>query len=231
MSRRGRAVAFGVVAVACAGLAAAIADGYGTSVASQFGELRPVLVAAEDLHPGRVIGPRDLNRRLEVRRVPVEFVPPDALAGPDDAIGRAPAAPVPAGSYVLASQLQAPRPERDRRPALAEGRRPVEIAVTGAEALAATGRPPEGSLVDVVVTTEPGPGGRGRTFVAADGVELLALSEGGGDGAGGDPLSPSGTWRATLALTRREALRLIQAESFARQVRLMPHLGRSGTSG
>jgi hypothetical protein len=44
----------------------------------------------------------------------------------------------------------------------------------------------------------------------------------GGDGAA---LGAGGDWSATLALTRAEALRLIQAENFARQVRLMPHLG------
>ena len=75
----------------------------------------------------------------------------------------------------------------------------------------------------MIVATEPGPGGKGRTYVAAEGVELLALSERGlaaedsGLGAGGD-------WSATLALTRAQALELIEAENFARQVRVMPHL-------
>ena len=32
----------------------------------------------------------------------------------------------------------------------------------------------------------------------------------------------SATWTATLALRRPQALRLIQAENFARQVRLIP---------
>ena len=102
----------------------------------------------------------------------------------------------------------------------------MEIAVDGAEAFAATGGSPEGSRVDVVVTTEPGPGATGRTRVAAEGVELLALSDGAGSADLEEPaLGAGGAWSATLALTRPEALRLIQAENFARQVRLMPHLG------
>ena len=81
---------------------------------------------------------------------------------------------------------------------------PVEIAVTGAEALAATGGSPEGSQVDVVVTTEPGPGAKGRTRIAAKGVELLALRE--GTSGGTEPgLAPAGDWRATLALPRPRA--------------------------
>jgi len=226
VSRRGRAVAFGIVALGCAALAATIAGGYGASVATRYGALRPVLVAARDLPRGEVIGARDLGGALAIRRVPESFVPPGALSALGDAVGRVPATPLPAGSYVLASQLEQPRASHDRRqPALAHGLRPVQIVVTGAEALTATGDSPEGARVDVVVTTEPNVGGRGRTFVAAEAVELLSLSEGGGYGGGEDDLGDSATWNATLALTRDQALRLIQAENFARQVRLMPHVG------
>jgi Flp pilus assembly protein CpaB len=223
MSRRGRAAVFGVVAIACAALAAMVADSYGTSVASQYGELRPVLVASRDLPRGEVIGADYLGRRLEVRRVPASFVPPDALATLGDAVGRAPAAPVPAGSYLLDAQLEQPRRRRPgNEPAIANGLRPVEIAVTGAEALAATGHSPEGTRVDIVVTTEPDVGDDGRTFVAAEAVELLALTQSGG--VGGDDIGGTPSWSATLALTRDQALRLIEAENFARQVRLMPHV-------
>jgi Flp pilus assembly protein CpaB len=227
MSRRTRAVAFLAVAVVCAALAAVIADGYGASVAGQYGELRPVLVAARDLQRGEVVDARDAGRWLEVRRVPESFVPPDALASPGDAIGRSTAAPVPAGSYVLASQLADPGRggKGPRQPSIAAGLRPVEIAVTGAEALMTAGGSPEGTTVDVVVTTEPDVGAQGRTFIAAKAVELLALSEPGGMGSGEDGLGGAATWSATLALTRDQALHLIEAENFARQVRLMPHVG------
>ena len=225
MSRRGRAVAFAIVALGCAGLAAIVAQGYGTSVAAQYGELRSVLVASRDLVRGDAIDPDDLGRSLDVRRVPSSFVPPDALAAVGDAVGRAPVAAVPAGSYLLESQLEVPqRAKPESEPAIADGLRPVEIAVSGAEALAATGGSPEGTRVDIVVTTEPDVGDDGRTFVAAESVELLALSQSGGVGGGEESLSAEPGWSATLALTRDQALRLIEAENFARQVRLMPHL-------
>lgn len=225
MSRRARAIGFLLVAIACAVLAASIVDGYGTSVAAQYGELRPVVVASAALPRGEPLGPRKLHR-LEVRRVPRSFVPPDALTSPEEAAGRVPLASVPAGSYVLASQLGSPRPDRARpRTELAGRRRPVVISVTGAEALAAVGDDPVGIRVDVVVTSEPGPGAKGRTRVTAAGVELLALEQSGGGSAVDSGLGSGGNWSATLALTRTQALRLIQAENFARQVRLMPHLG------
>ena len=205
---------------ACALLAALIVSRYGDGLAAQLGPLRPVVVASADLRGGRAIRPRDVASSLEQRRIPERFVAPDALVAPEEAIGRVPAAPIPAGSYVVASQLQVRQPERERRPDLGRGRSPVDIAVTGGGALLAAGGRLEGSKVDAVVTSERGVSGRGETVVAAEGVRLIALVEGAGGSSEGLPGPPQ--WTATLALTRREALRLIQAESFARQIRLLP---------
>ena len=213
MSRRARAALFFALALFAAAAAAAIVAGYGSSVARGYGPLRPVVVLEASLPAGEPIGPREIAARLDVRRVPERFVPAGALAVPDDALGLVPRGPAPAGSYLLAAQLRPPR--RPRRPGLAAGRRPVEISVSGADALLALGRA-SGSRVDVVVTSEPGGAGPGRTYVAAAGVPLLAL------GPGEDGPGPGGASAATLGLTRAQALRLIAAESFARKLTLLP---------
>jgi Flp pilus assembly protein CpaB len=219
MSHRGRAAAFLALAVAAATAAAAAANGYRASVADQYGELRPVLVTARALTKGHVIGEREL-RRISVRRIPARFIPPGALVRSEDALGRAPAAPIPAGSYLLDAQLRIPGRRRQRAPGLEAGLRPVEISVSGGGALAALG-PAQGRRVDVVVTSESSTGS-GKTSIAAANVKLLALEQGGGvaDDGSGAP----GEWLATLAVTREQALRLIDAESFARSVRLLPRL-------
>jgi Flp pilus assembly protein CpaB len=214
MSRRGRALGFLLGALLAAAAAAAVADGYGDSVVRGYGELRPVVVAAGGLEVGQAIDPRLAAEKLEVRRVPVRFVPPDALGAPAEALGLAPAVPVPAGSYLLAAQLRSPRARRPAT-ALGRGRRPVEIEVSGAGALATFGAQPVGAEVDVVVTTEPAGSGNGRTYVAAPAVPLLALGPG-SEGPEGE------TATVTLALTRSQALRLIAAESFARRVTVIP---------
>jgi Flp pilus assembly protein CpaB len=213
MSRRARAAAFLVLAALAAAAAASIVAGYGSSVARGYGPLRPVVVVEAGLPAGRPIGPAEVASSLAVRRVPARFVPSGALAVPGDALGLVPRGPAPAGSYLLAAQLGAPRPAR--RPGLGGGRRPVEIAVSGAGALAALPSP-AGTRVDVVVTAEPTGAGPGRTYVAAAGVPLLAL------GPGEDGPGPGGTSAATLGLTRSQALRLIAAESFARRLTLLP---------
>ncbi len=57
MSRRARALAFLGAALACAILAAALAGRYRSSVAAQYGALRPVLVASAELPAGRADRP------------------------------------------------------------------------------------------------------------------------------------------------------------------------------
>lgn len=214
MSRRGRASAFLLAALIAAAAAAAIADGYGASVARGYGELRPVVVATTALKPGKVIDPRGATAELESRRVPARFVPPGALQAPAAAIGLVPAALIPAGAYLLASQLRPPRSDSAGALGLGAGRHPVEIAVSGAAALLVAGSQPVGERVDVVVTAEPTGSGPGRTYVAAASVPLLALAPA-AEGSG------ESTAAATLGLTRGQALRLIAAESFARQVTLL----------
>jgi Flp pilus assembly protein CpaB len=224
MSRRGRALAFGGGALVCAALAAALAGGYERSVSEQLGTLRSVVVAKTRLPARRPIEPRQAREALEVRRVPEKFAPPDALTAPQEAVGLEPAAALAPGSYVLAGQLAAPRRRGQEAPETARGLTPIELEVTGAGALVAAGGA-DGTRVDVVVTSEPGPGARGRTYVAAAGVELLGLSEGGAADPEDDPLAAAGApplYIATLAVDRAAALKLIQAENFARQIRLIP---------
>jgi Flp pilus assembly protein CpaB len=223
VSRRGRAVAFASAAAICAGLAAG-ASGGGADLETQYGELRPVVVASQALPARSALGRKRIDAELEVRRVPERFLPPGALTEPEQALGRAPASSIPAGGYVTASQLMVPgAAATERGPGRVEsGHHPVEITVAAAESLASSRSPRH--RVDVVVTTDPGPGGSGRTYVAARNVQLLDLRTTGDESGATDVLPGPGTaaWVATLALTREQALRLIHAESFARSVRLFP---------
>ena len=140
-------------------------------------------------------------------------MPPGALIRVTDALGRAPGATIPAGSYVLGAQLAIPQPESPKAPGVGEGLRPVEISVAGAEALLVGGGSPEGSRVDVVVSQQSGLGRAARAYIAASGVKLLALKQPSGPGEG---------WSATLALTEEQALALIGAQSATREIRLLP---------
>ena len=219
MSRRARAIGFASAAAICAGLAAGTTGG-ATNDDAAYGPLREVVAATATLPAGRALGRSAVAEALEVRRVPERFVAQDALTSPAQALGRRPVTTIAAGGYLLASQFRAPADRTPaRQPALRDGRTPVEIAVQGAAPLTGSRR----RRVDVVVTTESGPaGGPGRTFVAARGVTLLDLRAASGEEAGPVVAGSSGEpWIATLALGHAEALRLIHAQSFARELRLI----------
>jgi Flp pilus assembly protein CpaB len=213
VSRRARALAFLTAAVICAILAAAVAGSYSSRVAARYGPLRPVVVAGAELPAGEPIGADGTGSSLVVRRVPARFVPPGALARVGDALGRAPAATIPAGSYVLGVQLELPRPVRPKAARVGEGRRAVEVAVAGADALTVGGGAPEGSRVDVVIARQAGLGNSARAYIAATNVRLLALRS---------PAGPGEGWSATLAVTEQQALSLIGAQSAGREIRLLP---------
>ena len=213
MSRRARALAFLVAALICAVLAATVAGRYRSRLEARYGPLRPVVVATSELSAGEPIAGQNAEAALAVRRVPASFVPPGALARPVDAIGRAPAAAIPAGSYVLGAQLVIPHSKEPPAPGVAAGLRPVQVPVAGAEALTVGGGAPEGRRVDVVVSRQAGLGRSARARIAAAGVKLLALTA---------PVGPGEAWNATLAVTEQQALSLIAAQSAGREIRLLP---------
>jgi Flp pilus assembly protein CpaB len=213
VSRRTRALLFLVAALVCALLAAMVAGRYRSRVEARYGPLRPVVVSTAELPAGQPIGVGGAESALAVRRVPASFVPPGALVHPADALGRAPSATIPSGSYVLGAQLAVPRPDAPHTSDMAQGLRPVEVSVAGAEALTVGDGSPEGSRVDVVVSRQAGLGRSASARISATDVRLLALQS---------PPGPGEGWSATLAVTEQQALSLIGAQSAGRELRLLP---------
>jgi pilus assembly protein CpaB len=220
-ARRRRGAVLLALAVAAGGLASSRVERRERGLDARVGPPVAVVVAAADLRQGQRIDRRQAARALTVRRVPARYAPPDALGAPEEAVGATLAAPVAAGGYVTAGSLAAPGDgARDGTgAAMAPGQRAVEVAVAGGEGLAGSG---PGTRVDVIVTSERG-SGSGRTYLAIEAVELLATrpgdaaaSSGQGRGAGG------ATTLATLRVTLRQAVFLAAAQSFAREIRLLP---------
>jgi Flp pilus assembly protein CpaB len=213
VSRRTRALLFLVAALVCAVLAAMVAGRYRSRVEARYGPLRPVVVSIAELPAGDPIGVDGTGSALAVRRIPASFVPPGALTHPADAIGRAPSATIPSGSYVLGAQLAVPKADVPHAAGVTQGLRPVQVAVAGAEALTVGDASPDGSRVDVVVSRQAGLGRSATAHIAATDVRLLALQS---------PAGPGEGWSATLAVTEQQALSLIGAQSAGREIRLLP---------
>ena len=181
-------------------------------VESRVGPSVPVVVAREDLRAGSSLRPADLDRSLAIAEVPERFVPPDALAAPEEALGLRTSVPVSAGSYLTVGHLETSVTEGARGPVLAPGERVTEVVVAGGDAVAAAG---PGARVDVLVTT--GEGAAGRTYIALQDVELLGIQPG-GDASG--ELGAGGAV-ASLRVTVEQAVRLTATQNFAREIRLL----------
>lgn len=216
MSRPGsrrRALGFAVLAALSALGSIAIAARYSGGVADGYGEVRPVVVVERDLRAGLALDRRSVRASLGVREVPERFVPPDALSHVTEALGERPGAVIPAGSYLLGSQFALAGQREEHRRELPAGVHPIEVAVASAAPLAGQGA---AARVDVVAADEPGATVNPRVRVLARRVPLIAIRRM-ADGGGGER-----RWQATLGLNRAQTLTVIEAENFARQIRLIP---------
>jgi len=118
---------------------------------------------------------------------------------------------VPAGADVPVTAIDAGRPVVPGSPARA-GERVIDVIATGASAAVA-----RGARVDVLVTREAGDGARGRTTLALEDVEVVAARPAAVDERGG-----VARVTASLRVTLRQAVYLAAAQSFAREMRLLP---------
>ena len=216
-SRR-RAALFAGLALLCALLSATAAARNDAGVSDQLGELRTVVVVERQIPRGTRFDARTLDRALGSREVPLRFLPPDRLEDPALALGSRSVAAIPPGSYLTASLLrQTSRGEQgSAEPGIGAGLRPVEVEVSGGSG---GGLPAPGSRVDVLAADEPGSTSNPRVRGLARAVPLLAIEPMRQDELDSDP--DTGGWMATLALERRQSLDVIEADNYAREVRLL----------
>jgi pilus assembly protein CpaB len=208
VTRRARGLALLGAAATCAGLAASSVSRYTNEVSARVGPLVSVVVARAELTRGTAITPDVARRSFEQRRVPARFAPPQALGTVSEAIGSRLELTLHRGDYVSRSSLAS---AAGSRAADDEGGRLVEVTVAGAGSLADVLGP--GTRVDVLITTDSGD--PARTYLALQDAELVAFS-GGGTGA------ETGKASATLRVSLRQAVLLTAAQSFARELRLVP---------
>jgi pilus assembly protein CpaB len=211
MSRRGRAIVLGALAILLGALAASDVAGREARLQRRLGHPVEVVVARTDLRAGSVLTPR----LLALRRVPARYAPAAGFSSAREVSGLRVAVAVPAGTDLLPALLDggAGGSPRDTLPAVRPGQRIAEIVARGSADLIAPG-----SRVDVLVTTETADG-EGRTTLALQDAEVLSAAPAPA-AAGHDEDAP----RVALALrvTLRQAVTLAAAQNFARELRVLP---------
>ena len=214
--QRRRGLVLVSLALASGGLAASEVGSRTAAIEQRVGPMVPVVATRSAIEPGTKLR----AGKLTVVQVPARYAPPDALSDPAQADGLRTGGALEAGSYVTASAFgTGPGGGDEEQPGngLARGERAIELKVAGAEALGGLAGP--GARVDVLITTETGEHA-GRTALALEDVELLALKA--GDGGGVAPNADEGTATATLRVTLKQAVYLTAAQNFARETRLLP---------
>jgi pilus assembly protein CpaB len=217
MSRRRRAALLLGLAALLGGLAASDVAGREAALRQAVGPTVPVVVARTRLPAGAHLD----GRRLAVRRVPARFAPALAYSSTAALAGTRAAVALEAGADVTAAAVDdgtaaAGAPVR-------AGERVAELVARGSADLV---RP--GVHVDVLVTRERGDGG-GATTVALEDAEVLAVHTAADDDADG-----AGRVAVSLRTTVRQAVFLAAAQSFARELRLLPRAAgdrRHGLAG
>ena len=224
MSRRARAIGFAAAALACAALAAALAGGYRTDIESQLGPLRRVVVARGSRRPGRCVRPmrRGCSRcagsrsdscppgrsRRRSRRSAARRRRRSRRAPTCSPASSGPAAPPP--PRLARGSAPAERRWRSRSPAPRRSRRAAAIRRE-------PGRRDRHHRARSRRRQRPNVrGGRRASSCSPSHSRLIA-----------EAARPARIRGGVLDGDPRahppEALRLIQAENFARQVRLIPH--------
>jgi pilus assembly protein CpaB len=215
VTRRRRGFLLAGLALLLGGLAASDVARRERAVAAQLSPTVAVVVTRAALDSGHRLAAKD----LVVRRIPLRFAPSGVAADPVEVAGMRLAAAAPAGTFISSAHVAVP----DAGPAVPvrPGERAVEIVASGSPELVVAG-----ARVDVLITRDQG--GRGGTELALEGVEVLAATSASAatESAAGPRVA------ATLRVTVRQAVLLTAAQSFAREIRLLPRAdGDRGRTG
>jgi pilus assembly protein CpaB len=217
VTRRRRALLLTGLALLLGGLAASDVASRESALRERLGPTVGVVVARTDLEAGSTIR-RDA---LSMREVPERYVPRGAVADPAALVGLRLSADVAAGQELLPALVGTPGGSRATGPAVRAGERVAEVV-----AAAPAGQVAPGGRVDVLVTRDDRPGAPGRTVLALEDVEVLAV-------AAAPAAESDGAARvaASLRVTLRQAVYLAAAQAFAREVRLLPRAAGDRSRG
>jgi pilus assembly protein CpaB len=221
MSRRRRAGVLLGLALLLGGLAASDIAGREAALRRAVGPTVPVVVVRTRLPAGAALD----ARHLALRHVPARFAPAVAYASTAALAGTRAAVALEAGEDVVPSSVD--DGTRAAGAPVRPGERVAELVARGSAELIVPG-----GRVDVLVTRERGDGS-GATTVALEDAEVLAAraapaDDSGGAGQAGDRVAVS------LRTTVRQAVYLAAAQSFARELRLLPRAAgdrRHGLAG
>jgi len=219
VSRRRRSALLLGLALVLGALAASDVAGREAALRRQVGEPVPVVVTRAPARAGDRLGAKN----LAVRSVPARYAPAGAFADVASLEGLRAARALPAGTDVVAAVVDdGSRPGAVGAP-VRPGERVAELVARGSPRLIVAG-----GRVDVLVTRATGDG-RGSTTLALEDAEVLAATAAPESARDEGPLVA-----VSLRVALRQAVYLAAAQSFARELRVLPRAAgdrRRGSAG
>lgn len=222
MNRRLRVLLLLALALLLGLLAASSVQRREAALDAALGPPETVLVTAVPVAAGAALA----DARPALRALPRRYAPPDALTDPRLLAGAQAAVALPAGAYVTRAVLRTPGVSAVP---VGPGERVAEVVARGDPAAVVAG-----SRVDVLVTRDAAGDRPGTTVLALEDVEVLDAApadpaqEAAGDSQGGARVA------ASLRVPVEQAVYLAAAQSFARELRLLPRAAddrRRGRAG
>jgi pilus assembly protein CpaB len=210
VNHRRRALLLLALALLLGLLAASSVQRREAALDAALGPSATVLVTAAPVAAGAQLA----DARPALRELPRRYAPPDALTDPRLLAGAQAAVALPPGAYVTRAVLRTPGAVAVP---VGAGERAAEVVAHGDPATIVAG-----SRVDVLVTRDAVGDHPGATVLALEDVEVLAaVPAGAGEGAVGGEAGGERV-AASLRVTVKQAVYLAAAQSFARELRLLP---------
>jgi pilus assembly protein CpaB len=212
VTRRRRAAVLIGLSIILGALAASDVSGREAALRREIGPAVPVLVARRGVAAGARLDPAV----LAVRHVPSRYAPAGAYRAVAEVSGLRAAVPIPAGADLDPALVDdGTTSAGPAGPDLRDGERVAQVVAVGPAASLGPG-----ARVDVVVTREGAGGGAGSTTLALEDVQVLAATRAPASGNGRDADLPRVA--LDLRVSVRQAVYLAAAQSFAREVRVLP---------
>ncbi|ADB52204.1 RcpC/CpaB family pilus assembly protein [Conexibacter woesei] len=219
MTRRRRALLLLALALLLGAIAASSVQRREAALGQALGPLTHVLVTRAPVAAGAPLA----DARPALRSLPRRYAPPDALTDPAVLDGAQAAVALPVGAYVTGASLRTPAAAAVP---VGRGERVAEVVALGdPESIVA------GSRVDVLVTRDTDGDRPGETVLALEDVEVLAAAAPPAAEIGADDAGAGARVAASLRVTVRQAVYLAAAQSFARELRLLPRAPQDRARG
>jgi len=142
------------------------------SMARKFGSTKRVVIAKEDVVEMETVN----ESKLDYVEMPVDFIQPEAISEPEEAIGQVAAVPIRKGEQILKNKLLLPGPLTGLSFEVSPGKRALTLPVDDMRGVSRLLRP--GDRIDIVAAIDYGKGADAKREVRTILQDVIVLATG-----------------------------------------------------